>query len=223
MAQTAHQFSHEIRRTAHLGYLLHVPPNPISERLPLILFLHGAGERGNDLQKVKIHGIPKVVEANPAFPFITISPQCPEGTSWPLLVDELAALVGEVERDQPVDPSRRYLTGLSIGGYGSWALGSARPEMWAAMVPICGGGSWLFGFPERVVSLAGTPVWAFHGAKDNVVPLRESSILVERLQKAGGNAKLTVYPEADHDSWTQTYADPELYRWLLEQRKGCAV
>ncbi len=113
-----------------------------------------------------------------------------------------------------MDTERIYLTGLSMGGYGTWALAAKYPERFAAIVPICGGGK---RFMAR--SLKDIPVWAFHGAKDNVVPLKESVKMVNAVKALGGNARLTVYPDAGHDSWTETYRNKELYSWFLGHRK----
>ncbi|MBN3873165.1 prolyl oligopeptidase family serine peptidase [Nostoc sp. JL33] len=192
--------------------------------LPTILFLHGAGERGSNLDDVKKQGIAKIVEQQPDFPFIVISPQCPRGEHWN--VERLSALLDKAipgEKPQSgyasyVDPDRVYLTGLSMGGYGTWHLAAAQPQRFAAIAPICGGGN-----PQAARKLKNLPVWAFHGAKDNVVPLKESEIMVSALKARGGNVKFTVYPEADHDSWTQTYNNPELYEWFLQHRRQPTV
>jgi len=184
--------------------------------LPTILFLHGAGDRGSNLEDVKRQGMPKIVEEQPDFPFIVISPQCPRGEYWS--VQRLSALVDEAMVSYPIDPDRFYLTGLSMGGYGTWHLAAAQPQQFAAIAPICGGGN-----PQAARKLKNLPIWAFHGAKDNVVPLSESEIMVSALKTRGGNVKFTVYPEAAHDSWTQTYNNPELYEWFLQHRREKAV
>src|SRR5204862_2816785 len=188
---------------------------------PLMLFLHGSGERGTDIWKVATHGPPKKVTEDAEFPFILVSPQCPEHRIWSN--DELIGLLDEITRKYAVDLNRVYLTGLSMGGYGAWNLGLAYPEKFAALAPICGGGDLInaiLSIRERPEALKSLGVWAFHGAKDPVVPLSESQRMVDFLKKlAGKDVKLTVYPEAQHDSWTQTYDNPELYKWLLEQRR----
>ena len=184
--------------------------------LPTILFLHGAGQRGSNLDDVKKYGLPKIVEQQADFPFIVISPQSPCGEYWN--VERLSALLDQVIVSYPVDPDRLYLTGLSMGGYGTWHLAAAQPERFAAIAPICGGGN-----PQGARHLKNLPVWAFHGAKDNVVPLSESEIMVSALKARDGNVKFTVYPEAKHDSWTQTYNNPELYKWFLQHQRQKAV
>lgn len=200
-----------------LDYLLFVPnPSKGNQKPPLILFLHGAGERGNgNLPLVKKHGPPKNVESNPDFPFVVISPQCPTGKWWTddNLQTMLLELIDKIETEQQTDSSRVYLTGLSMGGFGSWKLAAAHPERFAAIVPICGGGE-----PADAKSLAKLPIWVFHGAKDTAVPLKRSEEMVEAVKEAGGNIEFTVYPEAGHDSWTETYNNPKLYDWLMKHR-----
>ncbi|MBW4429441.1 MAG: prolyl oligopeptidase family serine peptidase [Nostoc desertorum CM1-VF14] len=212
----------QVISTDSYNYLLFLPDelrlrNKTQEPLlPTILFLHGAGERGSNLDNVKKYGVAKIVEQKPDFPFIVISPQCPRGEYWN--VERLSTLLDEVIASYPVDLDRFYLTGLSMGGYGTWHLAAAQPKRFAAIAPICGGGN-----PQTVRNLRNLPVWAFHGAKDNVVPLSESEIMVSALKAHDGNVKFTVYPEATHDSWTQTYNNPELYEWFLRHRRQKAV
>jgi predicted peptidase len=222
MTQQARTFETQGDQAHRLNYLLFLPQGIQAQpqkRWPLILFLHGAGERGHDLALVKKYGIAKIVEDRDEFPFITISPQCPPDRWWGQELEALTGLLDEAVRTLAVDPDRVYLTGLSMGGYGTWHLAAAQPDRFAALAPICGGGAADEGFPERVSVLKHVPVWAFHGAKDPAVPLEESVKMVEALRAAGGDVRLTVYPEADHDSWTQTYEDPELYAWFLQHRR----
>jgi len=213
--QSAQTFEKRITKTLHLDYLLFLPQEygqDPAKRWPLILFLHGAGERGNNLNKVKKHGIPKIVETKPDFPFITVSPQCPKESWWPMELESLVALLDDVTTRYAVDPKRIYLTGLSMGGYGTWHLALLLPERFAAIVPICGG---LHGPAQLVEKLKHLPIWVFHGARDRIVPLEESTRLVKVLRNCGGNVRLTIYPNAGHDAWTRTYENPELYEWLL--------
>jgi predicted peptidase len=214
MTQQVHTFA---SGDTSLRYLLHLPPDydERSARVwPLILFLHGAGERGSDIELVKRHGIPKVAESQPDFPFIAVSPQCPLGTWWAFELPLLGKLLDHVMAAYAVDTERVYLTGISMGGYGAWGLAIAHPDRFAAVVPICGGGD-----PDTVCAIRHVPVWAFHGALDNVVLPRESRKMVEALRECGGNIKFTLFPNADHDSWTRTYNSPKLYEWLLSQRR----
>ena len=199
-----------------LKYLLYIPEgyNEAKRPWPLVLFLHGAGERGDDLEKVKIHGPPKLAAAGKQFPFILVSPQCPQDSWWPKEADRLKALLDEIGAKYDVDKDREYVTGLSMGGFGTWALAFAEPHRFAALAPICGRGD-----PDKVAAIKHVPVWVFHGGKDNVVPLKDSEAMVEALKAAGATPKFTVYPEAGHDSWTATYDNPEFYEWMLAQRR----
>jgi len=211
--QQEKRFQAQITVTANINYLLFLPQGyEKSKQLwPLMLFLHGAGESGTNLAKVKIHGPPMIVDSKPDFPFILVSPQSP-GRGWNS--DTLNALLDDVMHKFRVDKSRIYVTGLSMGGYGTWSLAAAYPKRFAAIVPICGGGD-----PADAKKLAGLPIWVFHGAKDPVVPVQRSREMVEAIKAAGGKVKFTEYPEATHDCWTETYNNPELYKWLLAQKR----
>jgi predicted peptidase len=201
--------------TIKLNYLIYLPKDYDKQNSwPLLLFLHGSGERGDDLELVKVHGPPKLIGGGKQFPFIVVSPQCPKDQRWQAVT--LTALLDEIVENYKVDQDRIYVTGLSMGGFGTWALAAHTPNRFAAIVPICGGGETYW-----TRQLTHLPVWVFHGAKDGAVPLRRSEEMVEALKTNGGNVKLTVYPDAGHDSWTETYENPKLYEWLLEQkRKG---
>jgi predicted peptidase len=183
-----------------------------AKRWPLVIFLHGSGERGTDLQKVAKHGPPKLVEAGRAFPFILLSPQCPLNQWY-----DLAALdlwLDQVVRKYRVDADRIYLTGLSMGGYGTWGWALRSPERFAAIVPVCGGGE-----PGQGAKLKSLPVWAFHGAKDPTVPVARTEEMIAAIKTAGGEPRVTIYPEAVHDSWTETYANDEVFTWMLAQKR----
>jgi predicted peptidase len=196
-----------------MKYLLYLPDDYESqESWPLVLFLHGAGERGDDLERVKIHGPPKLIAAGKSFPFVVVSPQCPRNRRWEPL--ELATLLDEIVEQYRIDQQRIYVTGLSMGGFGTFALAAYQPHRFAAIAPICGGGE-----PILARLISPVPAWVFHGAKDSLVPLERSQQMVDAMRRAGGEVKFTVYPEAGHDSWTETYANPELYEWLLEQKR----
>ncbi len=213
--QSERQVSTEITRKIDIDYLLYLPEGygEKDQQWPLMLFLHGAGERGDDLNLVKKHGPPKLIEQGKPFPFVVVSPQCPQGQWWTEKTDTLMALLDRIESDYDVDSARIYVTGLSMGGFGTWTLATRHPDRFAAIAPICGGGDWFLA--DRLKKV---PVWAFHGAQDSVVPLALSETMVRAVERTGGNAKLTVYPEANHDSWTATYDNPELYDWLLSHR-----
>jgi predicted peptidase len=202
------------RELPHLLFLPKDYETDAARQWPLILFLHGAGERGDNLEKVRRYGLPKVTERQPDFPFIVVSPQCPAGTYWPYLVNDLNALVERTLAQYRADRSRVYLTGMSMGGYGTFSLAMAHPAAFAALAPICGGGD-----PSKVGRIRHLPAWVFHGARDNVVPVEESAIMVAALRKAGADVQFTVYPQAGHDAWTETYNNPELYEWFLRHEK----
>ncbi|HUT30967.1 MAG TPA: prolyl oligopeptidase family serine peptidase [Sedimentisphaerales bacterium] len=205
----------KVTEGASYRYLLYLPEGYGKEEgpWPTIVFLHGIGNRGDDLDKVKTSGIPRVVERDKRFDFVLVAPQCPQGEWWSS--DLLIKLVDEAAAKYSVDTNRIYLTGLSMGGFGTWSLGCAYPERFAAIAPICGGGE-----PDKACRLKDVPVWAFHGARDEKVPLAKSQEMVEAVKACGGGAKLTVYPEAGHDSWTQTYDNPQLYEWFLKHRRS---
>lgn len=213
-AQTEARMEREIKVKVALSYLVYLPHDyeKSESRWPLVLFLHGAGETGSDLNRVKAHGPPKLVEAGKQFPFILISPQAP-ALGW--RPEALNALLDEVSEKYRVDPDRIYCTGLSMGGFGTWALAAAYPERLAAIAPICGGGD-----PRSASRIKHIPAWVFHGAKDNLVPLARSQEMVDALKAAGAEPKFTVYPEAGHDSWTEAYNTEDLYTWLLSQRRA---
>jgi predicted peptidase len=219
--QEAQSLRKRVTRTAKIDYLLYLPKDyakRTATQWPLVLFLHGAGERGSDLEQVKKHGIPRRVEEGAAFPFITVSPQCPTDGRWASAkgVLTLEALLDDIQDRYRVDPARVYVTGLSMGGYGTWMLAAELHDRLAAVAPICGGGmtNW-----ARV--LTHLPIWVFHGAQDPTVPVVRSEEMVEALKRAGNTSvKLTVYPEAGHDSWTATYNNPAFFDWLLSQRRG---
>jgi predicted peptidase len=245
LMQTRQKFSAQFTKQAELGYLLYLPPGydaQAAKRWPLILFLHGAGERGTNLAQVSVHGPPKLVKKNPPVPkneadearkdreaatkllaekFIVVSPQCPSDQVWD--GDAILGLLDSVLAAHKVDASRVYLTGLSMGGYGSWALLAKAPERFAAVAPICGGGNtidYLLPARGKAAALKATPVWVFHGAKDGTVLLSESERMVALLKKLGlKDVQLTVYPEAQHDSWTATYNNPKLYEWFLSHER----
>ncbi len=215
---SAKSFERRITLSVGADYLLFLPKDYTAnsdKRWPLILFLHGAGERGSDVQKVKIHGPIKVAEAKGDFPFIVAAPQCPEGVWWDSKLDTLFALLDELADNYRIDEDRVYLTGLSMGGFGTWALAMAEPQRFAAIAPICGGGN-----AFTVGAIKNLPVWVFHGGKDTTVPLKRSEEMVAALKNAGApEVKFTVYPEAGHDSWTETYNNQALYDWFLAHKR----
>ena len=196
-------------------YLEFLPANYAAnsnDKFPLILFLHGSGERGNDLSKLQHSGPRAYIDKHPDFPAIVLSPQCPTGSWWEPL--ELNDLIDEAIQKYRVDPDRIYMTGLSMGGFGSWHFAAWYPQRLAAVVPICG-----IGDPKDMARLKNLPTWVFHGDADVVVPIAPDRECVEALKAAGGNVQFTVYPGVGHNSWTQTYNNPELYTWLFAQKR----
>jgi predicted esterase len=208
--QTSEQFNMPI------NYLLYLPQGYASDttqKWPLMIFLHGSGESGSDIEKVKVHGPPKLIAAGKQFPCIVVSPQRgPMMRGWE--PELMIKLIQDIKTRYRVDRSRVYLTGLSMGGFGTWNIAMKYPSEFAAIVPICGGGD-----IEKIGQLKNIPVWCFHGAKDNDVKLSESARLVDTLKKLNPHVKFTVYPEAGHDSWTETYNNDSLYTWLFAQKR----
>ncbi len=198
-----------------LGYWTYLPKGEKpATGWPLLVFLHGAGERGTDLNVLKKHGPPKLAGQKPELEsFFMISPQCPAGRSWDTVA--VKDLIDQTVAGQPVDPKRIYITGISMGGFGTWKLLKEHPELMAAAVPICGGGD-----PAAVAGFKSVPIWVFHGDKDPAVPFQKSVDMVEALKKEKSEVKFTPYPGVTHDCWTQTYDNPEVWAWLLKQKKN---
>ena len=198
-----------------LGYLLYLPDGyDEGAEWPLVLFLHGSGERGDSLDLVALHGPPRLVREGHAFPFILASPQQPLGGRWS--ADTLTVLLDDLMERYHVNEDRIYVTGLSMGGQGTYRLAEATPERFAAIAPVCGRIS--PGDSERLRNL---PTWIFHGMRDDVVPPQLSIDKFEAIRAAGNEeVGLTLYPDANHDSWTRTYENPDVYDWLLRHQRG---
>ncbi|MCP5420278.1 MAG: dienelactone hydrolase family protein [Gammaproteobacteria bacterium] len=187
-----------------------------SEAYPLLLFLHGMGERGDDPNQLTVHGPPKQVSGaqRPAAlePFVVLAPHCPADQTWS--ASRLLRLLDEVVTNWRIDRRRIYLTGISMGGYGAWSLAQEQPERFAALCPICGGGD-----TERAARLQNLPIWMFHSAGDQVVPVAESDRLFAALQQCNATVTYTRYRALDHvQTWEHAYALPGLYEWLLQHR-----
>jgi predicted peptidase len=220
-----------------LPYRLYVPRDYLqSKPYPLLLVMHGSGERGNDNRKQLANGVlafcePRLQRRHAAFVFY---PQCPEGARWvdgtstggtydltqvPLSRPLSAALelFAALEKEFSIDPRRRLVTGLSLGGYGTWDAILRYPERFAGAMPICGGGD-----PRQAAAAKQVPVWAFHGAEDDVVPVSASRSMVRALRQAGGRVRYTEYPGVGHNSWERTFASRRALTWLLEQRRRAA-
>jgi pimeloyl-ACP methyl ester carboxylesterase len=211
-----------VTQTVAFGFLLYLPPDygadPAKE-WPVILFLHGSEERGNDPRLLKRQGLPKLLASGTDLPFVVLSPQCPSGQWWWPKTALLDALLDHTERTYAVDSQRIYVTGLSMGGFGAWAMAYEHPDRFAAVVPIAGG--YYDGtpnLPQDLCRMKDLPIWAFHGTKDTMVSVKESQRVVDALQACGSSVRFTLYPDAGHtESWERAYADPELYDWLLQQ------
>ena len=197
-----------------LRYLQYLPPEyaDSEKEFPLVIFLHGSGERGEDLDLLTLHGWPRYIEEGKDYPFILVSPQLPEGDFWGAYIESLNRLLDHLMATLPVDPKRVYLTGLSNGGTGTYLWGQTNPERFAALLPVCGAGIvWL------TYKLVHTPLWAFHGDQDTAISFEESVRMVEGINARGGDAKLTIYPGVGHNCWVYVYDDPAVLTWMLEQ------
>lgn len=203
-------------------------------RYPLVIFLHGAGERGDDNKAQLVHGAVEFVKpANrEKYPCYAIFPQCPRQQAWasidrthdkPELEDDpsealslVFELIQKIKKEKPIDENRIYITGLSMGGYGTFDAILRHPDWFAAAMPVCGGGD---SSEEQVQKIKDLPIWIFHGGADNVVPPERSREMVEALKAVGANPKYTEYPGVGHDSWTETYKNPDTFAWLFSQKK----
>jgi predicted peptidase len=224
-----------------LPYRLLLPENyDKTKKYPLIFFLHGAGERGNDNEKQLVHGAKLFLkpENRKQYPAIVVFPQCPSDSYWsnvkfvmdtitkqrvfnfqaesePTVAMNLAQqLLHKLITEYPVVSEKIYVGGLSMGGMGTFEIANRNPGLFAAGFPICGGGH-----PSFAGNFEKMSWWVFHGAKDNVVPPEYSAVMVEAMQKAGIEVKHTVYPEANHNSWDPAFAEPTLLSWLFSQSK----
>lgn len=201
-----------------LKYVVRYPDGfSADEKYPLIFCLHGAGYRGGDYDRIMANPFFKETEKQEGFPFVMAAPICSEDT-WFDLWGELKTLVVKLASQSFVDVKRIYMMGASMGGYGTWQLAMSMPQYFAAIAPICGGGMyWNAG------RLLNVPVWAFHGALDQAVLPEESRKMVDAVNKKGGQAKLTMYPENGHNAWSDTYSNPELFRWFLQHENTNAL
>jgi predicted peptidase len=210
--RSVHRLSLHDAVADHANYLLYVPPDyarDSSTVWPLILFLHGSEQRGDDPSLLDDMALVAFAEKARDFPFVAVIPQCPRGTHWPPAF--VMEVLDSVESALRIDRRRVYLTGFSMGGYGTWQTAAAFPGTFAAIAPICG----MSDLPDAS-RLTGIPIWAFHGAQDVNVPVIESRKMIETLRKSGADARLTVYPDLAHDCWTMTYRDSRLYLWFLD-------
>lgn len=213
-------FQTVIPRPYQLPYQVYLPPDyGIDPRRswPLILSLHGAAARGENPAEILKEGLPSAIEDGMDYPFVVVSPLCPEQTWWSDHILAIDVLLKEVGDRYTVDRNRIFVTGVSMGGYGVWHLGAAYPDRFAGLVPVSGGAAWFYGFPERARTISQVPIWVFHGEADPIVPLREATILVDEMKESGGNIKFSVVPNGGHDIWKQVYRQPDLIEWMTQQ------
>ena len=210
---TEHQWKSDTHfQFRYLQYL----PNDYDERkkYPLVLFLHGAGERGDDLEPVAKHGFMKHIKEGKEYPFICIAPQCPFEKYWGCFTESLLAFLDDICKTLSVDLDRVYLTGLSMGGTGTWMLAMAAPEKFAAIAPVCGSGIYWYG-----EVLAHTPIMMYHGDCDEAVPIQDSVEMLRSVNRCGGKAELKILYGTRHNAWDTAYAGDELASWLLRHTR----
>jgi predicted peptidase len=209
--------------TIELKYALYGPDDlSTQDRWPLIIFLHGSGERGDDLELAKKHGLPQYIDAGHEILGFVVVPQCPLDYQWHELVDSLEALLDKLLADYPIDQERVYLTGFSMGGLGGWQWAINRPERFAALVPVGGSGLHFkdFVLTGDICALRGLPVWIIHSYEDAAVPIKGADEAVAALAICEGNYRYTRYPDADHvETCRRAYYDPALYEWMLNQKR----
>jgi predicted peptidase len=198
-------------------YAVWVPPDYRPEvSWPVFLYLHGKGECGIDGAFHTTVGLGKAIRENPRrFGALVVMPQMPVGCKWEGSMLDLALATLDATLDEyPTDPKRIVLTGLSLGGYGTWSLGARQTGRFSALLPICGGGN-----PADAERLAQLPVWCFHGDADSVIPVERSREMVEAVRAAGGDVRYTELPGVEHNSWDPAYGDPDVISWMLAQRR----
>jgi predicted peptidase len=203
----------EIVEKHEFGYALHIPANT-KEKKPLIIFLHGSGEKGTDIEKVKIHGPFKYLKTHEIDGYV-LAPQCPDNEYWES--EALYRLILKIQKENNIDSNRIYLTGLSMGAWGAWNLAFAYPETFAALVPIAG-------FVDRVPMIedcktAAIPIRVFHGLLDDVVNVDYSIAIYKKLKACNADVELTIFDDAGHDSWSRVYDNQEIYDWMFKQTK----
>ncbi|MCB0263097.1 MAG: prolyl oligopeptidase family serine peptidase [Calditrichaeota bacterium] len=202
------------QQTGDGNYLLYLPENFSEEtRWPLIVYLHGASLRGENPKKVGEYGLPRMLKKRGDFPFVVLSPQCPSGESWHEQ-NWLMPLIDDISEKYGIDTQRIYLTGVSLGGSGTWFWGAQFPEKFAAIAPLCG-----YGNPETANALKHTPIWTFHGAKDRTVPVELTDKMVAALEAANGNVLFSRLRNKGHNIVEDVYQNEDLYEWFLEHRR----
>src|SRR5579862_6156798 len=211
----------EERYEREIDYLRYLPPGygkDTTKRWPLLVYLHGAGETGHDLNLLKARGLPGLIASGRNFPFIVVSPQIDSVFGWKWELDDLYHFVLDMGKKFRVDQNQIWLSGISMGGFAVWSFAISHPELFAAIVPISAGGD-----SSRAWRLKYMPVWCFHRESDAGVPLSGDLHMMEALKKYNPNNRITIYPGSyhgsDHDAWTEAYSTDSLYTWLLAQKK----
>lgn len=194
-----------------IQYETYVPADYHGGKAPLLIFLHGSGEAGSDVAAVMGPGPWQYAKDHPDFPFIIVAPQQPRDEEWD--PQRLKAWLDVLETRLPVDKHRVYLTGLSLGGGGSWDWAMTEPKRFAAIAPVSG-----YSNLKTPCTMKGDHVWAFHGEIDDVVPIKDEQAIVDAAKTCGVDVKYTIYPGGNHNAWDATYANPELYAWLLSHK-----
>lgn len=216
MPETPKKPSKRLVCNVEKGYVVYLPElyHDVPERVwPLIVFLHGKGERGNTIQTVKNIKCLKSMCSMKEFPFVVVAPQCPKRTYWDRTgqAQRIGDIIKLITGIYHIDTQRLYLTGYSMGGYGSYFIASHFPEMFAAIAPLCGSAD-----ATTIANLMHMPIWIFHGGKDRVVSVSNSRRIMNQLENGGNSeARMTIYPDIDHDCWSVTYRNTQLYTWFL--------
>lgn len=206
------------KETTQLGYILTGPKDlNEGEKLPLIIFLHGAGERGDNIDAIKCYCIPKLFTRNENYQGLrvfTLSPQCPHESTWIDYKKELFDLFDKICDENPIDKSRVSLCGISMGGFGTWELALSQPWRFSAIAPLCGGGmNWRAWYVKDI------PIRVYHGRRDDVVPLSQSEAMVNSIKQQGGNIEFTIYDDLSHNCWDRAFEETDLIKWLAESKR----
>lgn len=208
----------QIIKEIEYNYLLILPDDyENKDKWPLIIYLHGRCDRGNDLNILYNNGIPKIIKNGLKLPFIILAPQCKNTSFWGLEIDNLNGLIQEIIVKEKIDKNRVFVTGFSMGGYAAWMLADNNPNSIKGIIPVCGGVPDEAGYPERLNKLKEKSIWIFHGLKDDIVPIKEANLIIDYYDSIGKKINITIYNDKDHNIWDETYKNEELYKWMLEQ------
>ncbi|MDC7221000.1 MAG: dienelactone hydrolase family protein [Spirochaetales bacterium] len=214
-----HDNSIEVTSKEKVNYRLFLPKSyqdNEESKWPLILYLHGAGERGTDQIKLRKYGLFPFIESKADFPFVVLAPLCPKGEVWDFQYKNIMNLLDQIQTDYSIDSNRIYLTGMSMGGQATWNFAIYNPSRFAAIAPVCG----CIASPNTCKKLSKVPIWTFHGKKDQAIPFEETQKIVDILSPLNPNLKFSVYEVNGHEVCTMAYEDLDLYEWLLEQKKN---